>query len=84
MNAGTNKLTMNSKIGELYATPVGHDTLSKVMLQMGVSEKMLTNPVVSNLKLKTIATMTKKQLGQGLFDALLGLVDVGRGGLHVH
>ena len=75
MNAGTNKLTMNSKIGELYATPVGHDTLSKVMLQLGVSEKMLTNPVVSNLKLKTIATMTKKQLGQGLFDALLALVN---------
>lgn len=69
------KLTLESKIGELYQTPVGHDTLAKVLLQIGISEKAITNPVVSNLKLKTIAELTKKQLGDGFWEALLHLVN---------
>jgi len=37
------QLTLNSKVGELYATPVGHDTIAKVLLQLGLSEKVITN-----------------------------------------
>ena len=48
------KLTYESKIGELYASPIGHDTIAKVLMQLGISEKAITNPIVSNLKLKTI------------------------------
>ena len=33
MNANK-ELTLNSKVGELYATPVGHDTIAKVLLQL--------------------------------------------------
>ncbi len=75
MSAERNKLTMDSRIGELYATPVGHDTISKVLLQLNIPEVVLTNPVVSNLKLKTIAKATQKMFGQGLFDALLALIN---------
>lgn len=32
-------LTMESRIKELYATPVGHDTIYKVLLQLNVPEK---------------------------------------------
>ena len=74
MNANK-KLTLNSKVGELYATPVGHDTIAKVLLQLGLSEKVITNFFVSNLKLKTLATLTKAKLGEGFFDALLHLVN---------
>lgn len=70
------KLTLESKIGELYKSPIGHDALAKVLLQLGVSEKVLTNPIVSNLKLKTIANLTKKQLGPTFFEALLDLVNI--------
>lgn len=69
------ELTIDSKIGELYETPVGHDTLAKVLLQVGLPEKMLTNPVVSNLKLSTVSKLTKKQLGEDFFEALLHLVN---------
>ena len=57
------KLTYESKIGELYASPIGHDTLAKVLMQLGISEKAITNPMVSNLKLKTIHNITKNKLG---------------------
>ena len=35
------KLTYESKIGELYASPIGHDTIAKVLMQLGISEKMI-------------------------------------------
>lgn len=72
----TKKITMDSKIGELYASPIGHDALYKVLLQLGIPEKVILNPVVSNLKLKAIASLTKKQLGQGFFDTVLNLVNI--------
>ena len=74
MNANK-ELTLNSKVGELYATPVGHDTIAKVLLQLGLSEKVITNGLVSNLKLKTLAALTKAKLGVGFFEALLHLVN---------
>lgn len=69
------ELTLNSKIGELYASPVGHDTLAKVLLQLGIPEKAITNPLVSNLRLKHLAKIAKKPLGEDFFDTLLHLVN---------
>ena len=69
------KLTLESKIGELYRSPVGHDALAKVLLQIGLPEKVITNPVVSGMKLKTVAGMTRKKLGTDFYEALLMLVN---------
>ena len=70
------KLTLESKIKDLYQNPVGHDALYKVLMQLGLSEKLITNAFVSNLKLKTVAKVTRKQLGDSFFDALLHLVNM--------
>ena len=69
------KLTLDNKIKDLYATPVGHDTLAKVLLQLNIPESAITNPVVGNLKLRNLASITKKQLGPDFFKALLHLVN---------
>lgn len=69
------KLTMNSRLGELYATPVGHDTLAKVLMQLGISETAITNKFVSNMKLKTVAGIAKLPLGGDFMEALLHLVN---------
>lgn len=69
------KLTMNSRIKELYATPVGHDTLYKVLMQVGIPEKVITNPLIGNLKLGALARLTRKSLGEDFFQALLTLVN---------
>ena len=52
-------LTMNSKIAELYANPIGHDVIGKVLLQLGISDKAITNPVVGNMKLSTVLVVYK-------------------------
>ncbi len=68
-----NSLTMNSTIGQIYHTPVGHDAIAKVLMQLGLPEVLVTNPIISGLKLKTLADLTRGKLKQGFFDTLLHL-----------
>ncbi len=75
MSEKKNKLTLDSKIGELYASPVGHNALYKLLMQMGISDKLITNPLVSNIKLSFVANLVKKKLDSSFFDALLHLVN---------
>ncbi len=66
-------LTMKSTIGELYDTPIGHDVLRKVMLQAGISEKIITNPVVRRLPLSSAAALSKKLLDKDFWNVFLHL-----------
>ena len=68
-------LNYHSKIKEVYANPIGHDVIYKLLLQMGKKETLVTNPVVANLKLKTVATLTKKLLGEDFYDTFLTLLN---------
>ena len=70
-----NKLTLDSRVGELYASPVGHDALSKVLMQLGLDEKLLKSPLVANLKLKKLAALTYKKIGPAFWFDLLHLVN---------
>ena len=53
-------LTYGSRIKDLYQTPVGHDALARVLLQLGFPERVITNPAVANLKLRTVAGLAGK------------------------
>ena len=44
-------ITMESRLGEVYATTVGHDAFYKVLLQLGISEKIILNSVSMRLTL---------------------------------
>ena len=69
------QLTMDSKIREVYATPIGHDILNKLLMKLGKKETLLTNPIVGNLSLKTVAKLTKKTLGDGFFATFMKLMN---------
>jgi len=69
------KLTLNSKLGEAYATPIGHDAIGKVLMQLGLSEKLITNPLVGNLKLSTISKIAGKKLDAGFMQAIVDLLN---------
>lgn len=71
-----NKLNYNSKIKDIYANPIGHDVLYKLLLQLNKSEKLITNPIIKNLHLKTVVALTKKSLGKDFFDVLLELLNI--------
>lgn len=69
------QITMESKIKEVWKNAVGHDILAKVLMQLGLNDAVITNPLTSNLKLKSIAPLTKKVLDEGFWDAFLKLVN---------
>lgn len=73
---GKHMLTYDSRLGELYRNPVGHDALARVLLQLNLPEGLVTNGVVSNLRLRSVARLTRKWLGKDFFDALLHLVNL--------
>jgi len=75
MQEKKNKLTLVSKVKDLYANPIGHDTLSKVLLQLGIPSVAITNPVVGNMKLSALAKLTKSKLDGGFFETLLKLLN---------
>lgn len=72
----TEKLIRENKISELYSNPIGHDAIEKVLLQLGISEKIITNPIVSNVKIRTLEKLAGKKLGSGFFDAMLNLINI--------
>lgn len=47
-------LTTKSNISEVYKNPVGHDLLTFLIKSLGVKEQLLTNPLVSRIKIRTL------------------------------
>ena len=66
---------LNSKIKDIYEHPVGHDALSKILLQLGKSDKWLLNPVIGNAKLGTLSKLVGKKVGEDFFLVLLRLLN---------
>lgn len=69
------KLDYNSKIKEIYSNPIGHDIVYKLLMQLNKKETLVTNPLIGNLKLKTVAALTKKSFGNDFFLTLLDLLN---------
>ncbi len=69
------KMDGGSKVKEVYSNPIGHDILHKLLLQLNRSERIITNPITANLRLKTLAAFTGKTLGDGFYRTLLELLN---------
>lgn len=69
------RLTLESQIREVYDNPVGHDILNKLLLQMGKSTWLITNPIAGRLKLKTVARLVKNSLDGAFFETFLQLLN---------
>ena len=69
------EVTMESRIKDVWNTPVGHDILAKILLQLGIRETWITNPAVSSLKLKTLVKPASKILDDAFWPAFLHLIN---------
>lgn len=67
-------LTLNSKLREIVANPVGHDVAVKLLTQMGLPSRLARNPLLGGLRLKQLKALFK-QLDPGFFDAVLNLLN---------
>lgn len=60
-------LTRDSRIGEIYATPIGHDIIHTLLLQTGLPEKAVANPVVRRLSLRALQKLAPGRLDDSLW-----------------
>jgi len=69
-------LTMESTLKDVLANPVGHDAFSKILLQLGASEKVLGNPIIGSLKLSQLGKVAKLgKIPPDFFESLLNLLN---------
>jgi len=70
-------LTMNSTLAEVYANPIGHDALAKMLLQLGQPETLINNPLVGHLKLKQLSKVAElAKIPPTFFSSLLNLLNL--------
>ncbi len=68
-------LTKNNRIKDIYANPIGRDIMNKLLLQMNINKAVVTNPIVGNLKLKTLQKLMKDKLDEEFVNTLLTLLN---------
>ena len=69
------KLSLDSKVNDIFAHPLGHDIILKLLMQLGLPKTLITNPIVRNLKLSALSTLTKNTLGPDFFTSILTLLN---------
>ena len=70
-----NTLTLKSKVKDIYANPIGKDVIGKIFLQLGINEELIKKPFIMNLKLSTLAKISKCFLDADFFNTLLHLLN---------
>ena len=68
-------LTINSRLREVYAHPIGRDLLKKVLFQKSLRDWVITNPLVSRLKLKTLPFFTLGYVDRAFLDRFLQVLN---------
>lgn len=69
------EITMKSSLREVYAHPVGHDILKKILLQAGMQDKLLTSRLTGSLSLQALSVLTKKMLDEAFWQTFLHLLN---------
>ena len=59
-------ITLDSKVKEVYAHPVGHDIIRRVLLQLGMGSAVIENPVVGNMNLKQLQKKLQNNQKMGI------------------
>lgn len=68
-------ITPDSAISEVYENPVGKDILNRVLLQIGLSEKLVDNKLTGRLTLRGLQKLTRGAFSESFLQSLLGLLN---------
>lgn len=66
---------IDSKIKDIYASPIGRDVINKLLLQLKLPRKAIENPLVGNLSLQRIQKLSKGKLSDGFVLTFLRLLN---------
>ncbi len=68
-------ITRRSRVRDVYRHPLGRDVIDKMLLQLGLPSWVVTNPLVSALRLWEVQTLTRSIVGDGFIDTLVTLLN---------
>ena len=68
-------ITMQSRVRDIYAHPIGRDIIDKILMQMGRSTKWITNPLVASLRLSGLQALLGSKVGKDFFDTFIELMN---------
>ena len=69
-------ITYESRVKEVYQSPLGKDMIDQLFLQMGLKDSILKNPIVKKMKMKTVQKLAKNQISEDFFPAFFDLINV--------
>ncbi|HPU64138.1 MAG TPA: alpha-amylase family glycosyl hydrolase, partial [Mobilitalea sp.] len=69
------KLDFDSRVKDIYANPIGRDIINKLLLQLNKSRRLVTNPLIGNLRIRTLASLTKGKIDKDFFATILDLLN---------
>lgn len=69
------KFDFNSKVKDIYGHPIGRDIINKLLLQLNKSKRLITNPIIGNLRIATLAALTKKSINTDFYKTILDLLN---------
>ncbi|SDN50741.1 alpha-glucosidase [Acetanaerobacterium elongatum] len=62
-----------SRIKDVLKSPVGHDVIAKLLMQAGKSMALVENPIVGNIKLKSLPKLSRGLVDDSFVDLLASL-----------
>lgn len=68
-------ITVNSKIREIYESPVGKDIIDKLLLQLNMPSLVIDNPIVMNITLKGLKKLAGDKISDGFLDTVIRMIN---------
>ncbi len=68
-------LNRNSRLREVYQSPIGRDIIDKLLLQLKVSQRSIENPLIANLRIAGLKRLLGDKLSDGFIDTFLKLIN---------
>jgi oligo-1,6-glucosidase len=66
---------LDTRLRDIYRHPVGHDIIHKILLQIGLGDGLVDNPILGGLKLRTLRRLVRKYVGDDFFETVLTLLN---------
>lgn len=68
-------ITINSKIREIYDSPVGRDIIDKLLLQVGMPDALINNPVIMNMSLSAVKKLAGNRISGDFLNTVVRLIN---------
>lgn len=69
-------ITKDSRIKDVYNSPIGQDIIDRLLLQLGKGPWLVTNPLVGNIKLSTVSKLMAKKGSESFTDTFINMLNM--------